>query len=325
VSDARRPRLNFLPPLALFLLAPLIGEFLLGNLPITWLWVLIVLAPLYGGGALLVREAAVRLGAGWPGIFLLGLAYGVIEEGLVDQSLFNPTYLGLRLLDYGYVPSLGIGLWWTVYVLGLHLIWSVAASIGLAEALWPERAREPWLGRVTLPLTVVIFLFGCAATFAAQPGTFVASPAQLALSVVVVLILVAAAALAGRRKAPPLVAGSQPSPFALGALALVALSLFLLASWAIGRVPASANAAFMLLDVAVLGGLILSWSRRQGWGSSHVLALVAGALATYGWWGFVQLPSVPGSTPAIDLIGNVVFAAGAAALLWLAWRRLPAA
>jgi hypothetical protein len=32
-------------------------EFLLGNLPITWLWALLSLAPLYGGGALLIREA----------------------------------------------------------------------------------------------------------------------------------------------------------------------------------------------------------------------------------------------------------------------------
>ena len=103
-----RPK-TVLAAAGLFLLAPLIGEFLLGNMPITWLWTLIVLAPLYGAGALLVRETAVRLGAGWPGIFLLGLAYGIVEEAYVDQSLFNPNFLGLRLLDYGFVPSLGIG------------------------------------------------------------------------------------------------------------------------------------------------------------------------------------------------------------------------
>jgi hypothetical protein len=96
----------------------LVGEFLLGNMPITWIWLMLVLAPLYGGGALLVRETAVRLGAGWPGIFLLGLAYGIVEEAYVDMSLFNPNFLGLRLLDYGYVPALGIGAWWTVFVSG---------------------------------------------------------------------------------------------------------------------------------------------------------------------------------------------------------------
>ena len=78
--------------LGLFLLAPLIGEFLLGNLPITWLGSLLVLAPLYGGGALLIREMARRFGLGWPSIILLGLAYAVIEEAFVTESLFNPHH-----------------------------------------------------------------------------------------------------------------------------------------------------------------------------------------------------------------------------------------
>jgi hypothetical protein len=77
----------------------------------------------------------------------------------------------------------------------------------------------------------------------------------------------------------------------------------------------------MLLLLALLGGAVWRWSRRPGWGPRHRFALVAGALATYGWWSFVQVPSVPGSTPAIDLAGNAVFAGGAAGLLWLAWRR----
>jgi hypothetical protein len=38
------------PELALFFVAPLVAEFLLGNLPIKLLPTLVVLAPLYGGG-----------------------------------------------------------------------------------------------------------------------------------------------------------------------------------------------------------------------------------------------------------------------------------
>ena len=51
------PMRRLLPALGLFLLSPLVAEFLLGNLAITSLSALVVLAPLYGGGALLVREA----------------------------------------------------------------------------------------------------------------------------------------------------------------------------------------------------------------------------------------------------------------------------
>lgn len=48
------------PVLGLFFLAPLAGEFLLGNLPVTMFWLIIVLAPIYGGGALLIREVSRR-------------------------------------------------------------------------------------------------------------------------------------------------------------------------------------------------------------------------------------------------------------------------
>ncbi len=47
-----------LPAVGLIFLAPLIAEYLLGNLPITTLFALVPLALLYGGGALFIREVA---------------------------------------------------------------------------------------------------------------------------------------------------------------------------------------------------------------------------------------------------------------------------
>src|SRR5208337_681299 len=72
-----------LPAIGLFLAAPLIAEYLFGNLPITMLGTLVVLAPMYGGGAILVRETVRRAGLGWPSMIVLALAYGVLEEELV--------------------------------------------------------------------------------------------------------------------------------------------------------------------------------------------------------------------------------------------------
>jgi hypothetical protein len=46
------------PAVGLFLLAPLVGEYLLGNLSIRDIVALLFLAPMYGGGALLIREVA---------------------------------------------------------------------------------------------------------------------------------------------------------------------------------------------------------------------------------------------------------------------------
>jgi hypothetical protein len=82
------------PVLALLLLAPWVGEFLLGNISVRRLPALLILALLYGCGALLIREVTRRTGRGWPTILLLGAAYGVIEAGVVDQAMFNPTFEG---------------------------------------------------------------------------------------------------------------------------------------------------------------------------------------------------------------------------------------
>ena len=62
-------------------------------------------------------------------MFLLALAYGVIEEGLVTQTLFNPSYYGLDLLRETHVPAFGIGVWWTLFVLTLHTVWKTSPSI----------------------------------------------------------------------------------------------------------------------------------------------------------------------------------------------------
>lgn len=85
------------PAIGLFMFAPVCAEYLLGYDAATGHWLLlagglVVLAPLYGGAALLIREVVRRAGLGWPTILLLCAAWGTIQTGLVDQSMFNPDY-----------------------------------------------------------------------------------------------------------------------------------------------------------------------------------------------------------------------------------------
>src|SRR5271170_1262481 len=154
------------PAVGLFFLAPLVAEFLLGNLPIKLLPALVMLAPMYGGGALLIRETVRRMGRGWPSILLLALAFGILEEAFATQSLFNPDYLGMHfgLLKAAYIPALGMGGWWTIFVLNLHMVWSITTPIALVEGMVPEQSKTPWLGRVGLGVTSVVFAFGLVAT-----------------------------------------------------------------------------------------------------------------------------------------------------------------
>jgi hypothetical protein len=308
------------PALGLVFTAPLVAEFLLGNLPIKLLPALIVLAPMYGGGALLIREVVRRTGRGWLSILLLGMAYGIFEEAFTTQSLFNPNYLGLNLglLTPAYIPSLGIGAWWTLWMLMVHGIWSISTPIALIEACVPDRARRPWLGRVGLVVAAVVFLFGAGASTAIgyRQDHFLASVAQFVGAVVVIVLLVVAAfAMPVRQR----IEGTEPalSAWVVGAVALVfgSASLFVPKDWGWGAV-----AALFALDATMLV-LVILWSGGSGWGLKHQLAPAAGSALAYGWHAFLQHPAV-GNLDASVRVGNAIFLVGAIGLIWFAAARI---
>jgi hypothetical protein len=302
--------------IALFLLSPFVAEFLLGTIAIDQLAAGLVLAPLYGGGALLVREVGRRSTGGWRAILLLAFAYAVIEEGVVVQTLFNPRYLGLDLLRDAYVPWLGIGAWWSLFVLTLHTVWSMAVPIALAEA-FSDRARQPWLGRIGLIVSGLLFLLGTCLTayFTYAQERFLASGFQLGGALLVALAGVAAAWRV--RHGKPIAPGRVPPEWTLGLLSFAASGAFMLArrftgGWTIVGV-------YVLLFAAV-GASVAAWSLRADWTDRHVLALAGGALLTYAWHAFVQEPVVGGAGP-LDHVGDAVFSLLAAGVLWLAMRR----
>lgn len=313
-----------LPAVGLFFLAPLTAEFLLGNIPITVLYLLPMFALLYGSGAILVREVARRRGWGWPTMLTWALAYGVLEEGVTTQSLFNPNYAGQHLLRPGYVHALGMGVPWTLFVLTLHTVWSIGVPIAITETVARTRSTTPWLRRPGLAVTTVLFVIGVLATTAVSIGAdpFVASAGQFVGAGIAIVVLVALGVLLGVRGRGPRteLTRSAPNPWFLGAGSLVAASAFMLLSLGNGVGPwVSVVIAVALYAAAVVA--IGYCSRLRGFGAAHRLALAGGALLTYAWHAFPQVPVFPAS-PTADLVGNAVFAAGAVALLVVAVLRL---
>src|SRR5689334_15668266 len=179
------------PALCLFLASPLIGEYLLGSLPVSMIFLLPLMAAMYGSAAILIREWVRRTSRGWPSIVLLAIAYGLFEEGFVTQSLFNPNYLHLRLLDYGWLAPLGTALPWLIYVIGIHAVWSITVPIALTEAAFPARSSQPWIKTTGIVLYSSIFLVGCTliATFTYKQLPYMASPAQFAVTALVIVML----------------------------------------------------------------------------------------------------------------------------------------
>jgi hypothetical protein len=300
------------PAVGLFFLAPLVAEYLLGNVPVSAIAGLFVLAPMYGGGAILVREIARRSGAGWPTILVLALAYGVLQPSLIDHSMFSPPSLeGLDYRDAAYVPVLGLTVAGAVaFPLG-HAIWSIGVPIAIVETFVPDRRTEPWLGKFGMAVAGIAFLLGSALIFSDSLQTLPSASQMVGASAVVVALIVVAFPI-GRRPRPK-VDRPAPKPWLVGVVAFVASSAFFAKSetWP--------GVVFGLVLLVAMVVVFSWWSRRTDWGAAHRLGLAGGALLTYTWGGFV-LTSLYGRTGAIDLIGQVVLALGAIVLLAAAIR-----
>ena len=285
-EDAMSTR--FAPAISLFLLGPLVAEYLLGSLPMSMITILPVIAAMYGSAALVIREVARRTGRGWGTIALLGLAYGLIEEGLVDQSLFNPDYLHLRLLDYGYLPALGTGLPWLIYVLTIHVVWSICVPIGLVETLFPARRTQAWLGPIGLAGFSILFLAGSAAIagFTYKSAPFMASPGQLIGAAVAVVAAASAAFFLPARARPDRPGTAErpgPPAWLLFAVAFLAGSGVMACryfgpSW---HWPWPLCVAVMLSIEAGFAVFMIGATRDRRWNGLQRLALVAAGLAVY--------------------------------------------
>ncbi len=314
------------PVFALFFLSPLVAEFFSGTtLPIVLIFLIVPLSLYYGSGALLIREVTRRTGRGWPTILLLGLAFGVLEEGVITQSLFNPNYLdlNLHLLDPGYVAALGIGTLWTVFVLGGHMLWSIGAPVEIVEESTGSRRTTPWLGRRGLVVVAVLFVIGCVISFAVTKAEdagapFSASPAQLGVSTAIAVVLVVVAFLLprGERRPAP---GRAPSAWLVFAATMIAGAGWALLAGATSLPWWPASVAVALVYLGALGFLVARWSRRDGWGRWHRLAVAAGALATSGWHAFAMEYSKPA---IVDIVSRVIYLVAAGAIVWLAVRKV---
>jgi hypothetical protein len=310
----------FWPIACLFMLSPLVAEYLSGSLPFAMIAILPLMAAMYGSGALLIREAAVRTGGGWPAIVLLAAAYGFIEEGWVDQSLFNPDYQNLRLLDFGYVAALGTGLPWLIYVIAIHVVWSISTPIALTNALFPARRREPWLRWWGIAAVALLYLAANAAVanYSYTSSHFMASPGELVWTGAVIVALLAAAWWISRR--PPTADDRDaPAPALLALLGFIPgatlMALMYLGRSVLHLAWQPAVAILLLLGLVAVAALVRLEPRR--WSGQQRLALTAGLLGVYLFGGFATSATLHG--PA-DLPGHAVVALVCLALLAFAWR-----
>jgi hypothetical protein len=127
----------------------MIGELLSGSAPPVEFFNpfgFVLLVSLYGSGALLIREIRVRWKTGIGAVLLLGAAYGVLEEGVMVGSFFNPHWPDLGELGI-YGRWLGVNWIWALMLTMYHAIYSITIPILLVELAYPEHRDKPWLSR----------------------------------------------------------------------------------------------------------------------------------------------------------------------------------
>ena len=292
---------------ALLLGAPVFAELIQSYLEITGelvgtLFLIVFLAPLYGGVALLIREVAVRTGRGWSGRLLLAAAFGVLMPTWVDLSLWIPQtakeidlWGDIRGVTIAGVSVLALSSW----ALG-HVVMSVAAPLAVVEALLPSGRGQSWLGWFGIVVLTVLAVGVAVLIHVDEDGTDAeTSFAKYALSLALALCLAGAAFTRLGRPVTVVEGRATWSPVVLGVTGFVLMALFDLA-------PASWLGLVMVWGAGIAAGvLLLRCSRSPGWTGRHLVAFAFGGILERTLIGFL-VPTPPGGDTAGKLVQNVV-------------------
>jgi len=275
---------RLLPPVLLFFLAPAIGELLSGSAPPAEFFSpfgLVILTVLYGGGAILARELKIRWRKGWLSLLVLGAAYGIIEEGLMVKSFFDPNWMDIGILGT-YGRWLGINWVWSLELTIYHAIISIAIPIQLTELIFPGRKEDTWINRPVLITLSILFvtdiIFGYFALTPYRPNIII----YLLTMVVVLGIIIVAHRLPTQPFAPRQIPARNPFWFWLtGFLGTV---VFFILFWGL---PNTNLHAVITMLLATGLSLLLAWiilrmsGNASAWAEKHRLALVGGPLSTF--------------------------------------------
>ncbi|GGM02750.1 MULTISPECIES: hypothetical protein [Micromonospora] len=319
------PKLSFrqrvLPVLAILFGAPVSAEFLQAYLPATgdapeMLLSLLILAPLYGGAALLIREVAVRWGLGWTGVLLLAAAFGVAMPGLVDLSLFvehNDDIAYWDELRQGtLVHGLGVAAFPAMSWVAGHVLMSVGAPLAVFHVLAPRHRGRPLLGPVGI---VLIGLLSALVALLIRSDTDRQYHPGLASTLVVIAIVVTLGAVAMTRVGRPVKTGDRaPAPtWALVLIGAVGMFSFDVLP------PIWVGVAVLALLLVTAAALVRWWSKATAWSGRQIGALTAGALVSRTLIGFLA-PVPEGVSLAAKLSQNALMLAAVLGLAWLLLR-----
>ncbi|OSY89545.1 hypothetical protein WH52_02625 [Tenacibaculum holothuriorum] len=249
-------------------------------------------------------------------MILLGAVFGLIAEGLVNLTLFNPNYAGTTLLKYGFIPQLGTSFNYAIFIITLHTVWSMSAPIAIAEGFAGKRSREPWLHTSELIVVGIFSILGLAGTAIStiKRFDFIASIPQY-ISIVLSIFLIIFIAFKVIKK--PFKKSVIEKDKTLSIWLVLIISFVLSSTFQLWFHYAPNHKfsylfgllGFMVLDILAII-IFTTWAAQKNWKAKHILMAATGAILTYGWFGLRRLivsghtaMGIP--TKTIDIIGQV--------------------
>ncbi len=293
------------PVLVLFILSPVIAELLFGSTPVSRASQLIPESLFYGSGALLIREFVRRRNLGWFSVIVMGIAFGIIEECITLQSVFNPNFMGN---DLTYGRLWGVNWVWGMCIIGYHAIWSITIPIFFTELLFPSRKKQSWLNITGIIIFTILFILSAVAfyTFFQKTFGFSASPIQVLVAAVIAAGLIF---ISTRIPVFPILKNNLKAPpaFVAGIISFVASALwfgilYLVFNTYLNISPWLAVLAGLLLILTVL--FWVSSRTIENRTESHLFFLATGSLYASMLFGLNTLWSAKNM---IDIISQLCF------------------
>ena len=282
--------------LTLAILAPLIAELGVGSIPASKAWTLPFFGYVYSAGALLIREVVRRRHLGVGSMLALGLAYGLLEEGLALSSLTSTTLYPVA----DWAPRLlGFNTAFSLWVLPYHAVFSIVVPIVIVDLIFPRLRTQPYLrtgGLIAWIITLLVGIGVIRLSLIWMDPRHVDSAKHLIVVGVLAAALVAWALLrhsAARRDRP------IPRPRSLivvGAISVAAYFALLM------QLPGAEHSAYLsdrlawlapvlaLTLLATGSAICRRWSTSTRWSPVHSAALIAGALPAHSLLGLIVLP-----------------------------------
>ncbi|GAB3985081.1 hypothetical protein GCM10029978_096700 [Actinoallomurus acanthiterrae] len=298
-------------------ITPLVAEFTLGTTPITMAWLILLYVPIYGFGVLTIRELIRRTGGGFGSTLLMGIVYGLIEEGVALQALTSPHIYHVAR----WAPRpFGINTAYAELNLVYHAVFSVTIPIVLVDLIFPDLAHRPFLRRRGLVGAGFVALLGVLMLRASvppkeDPGYSVPATALLVILALIAVLSVAALWLVPRFGRPARSRSRAPSPVVVATVCGVATLLYLGLLFPFGGAhrPAFTHGGWTLVPMALAAAVaVAAWSVIRRWGTTdawsrrHLLAAATGALVAHTLFGLAANTHTVANAVGLTVAGVIM-------------------